>query len=349
MSTPSNIEQFEFKGNAKEWFGIWITNVLLSIVTLGIYSAWAKVRTKKYFYQNTYVAGRNFDYHATGKQILIGRIIVIAALLVYSFLNAVNPIIGAILAFVLLGFLPYLLVRSAKFNARNSSWSNVRFNFDQPMGYAYKVYLLYPILMALTLYTTQPFWARATNRFGIGGHRLGKSRFTFDSDVGAFYIASFLAVIIAAVGFVCFFLVASGRAGISPSFDAGVPNFESDPIAIFALVILVFFFAAAQVVYRALIRNHVFECTKLDDHRFRSTVSAGGLLAITLTNLVMVVFSLGLLLPFAQIRMHRYMADNTFVQPKGSIDAFAGEIIADSGAIGDAYSDIEGVDLGIAI
>lgn len=31
MSTPSNIEQFEFKGNAKEWFGIWITNVLLPL------------------------------------------------------------------------------------------------------------------------------------------------------------------------------------------------------------------------------------------------------------------------------------------------------------------------------
>ena len=33
--------QVEFKGNAKEYFGIWIVNVLLSIITLGIYGAWA--------------------------------------------------------------------------------------------------------------------------------------------------------------------------------------------------------------------------------------------------------------------------------------------------------------------
>lgn len=55
---------------------------MLTILTIGIYSAWAKVRTMKYFYQNTYVPGRNFDYRATGKQILIGRLIVIGALVV---------------------------------------------------------------------------------------------------------------------------------------------------------------------------------------------------------------------------------------------------------------------------
>ncbi len=71
--SSSRTRDFEFHGNAREWFGIWIVNLLLSIVTLGIYSAWAKVRARKYFYQNTYVADRNFDYHATGLQILIGR------------------------------------------------------------------------------------------------------------------------------------------------------------------------------------------------------------------------------------------------------------------------------------
>ena len=30
-----------FTGKASEYFGIWIVNVLLTILTLGIYSAWA--------------------------------------------------------------------------------------------------------------------------------------------------------------------------------------------------------------------------------------------------------------------------------------------------------------------
>ena len=94
---PTGAKPFDFTGNAKEWFGIWIVNLLLSIVTLGIYSAWAKVRHKKYFYNHTYVEGRNFDYHATGKQILIGRLIVIAAVIVFQVITAVLPILGLLL------------------------------------------------------------------------------------------------------------------------------------------------------------------------------------------------------------------------------------------------------------
>jgi uncharacterized membrane protein YjgN (DUF898 family) len=37
----------EFTGCAGEYFRIWIVNVCLSVLTLGIYSAWAKVRRKR--------------------------------------------------------------------------------------------------------------------------------------------------------------------------------------------------------------------------------------------------------------------------------------------------------------
>jgi hypothetical protein len=37
-------EQLHFTGSGAEYFGIWIVNLLLTILTLGIYSAWAKVR-----------------------------------------------------------------------------------------------------------------------------------------------------------------------------------------------------------------------------------------------------------------------------------------------------------------
>lgn len=46
-------QRFSFTGTGSEYFRIWIVNLLLSIVTLGIYSAWAKVRRMKYFYRNT--------------------------------------------------------------------------------------------------------------------------------------------------------------------------------------------------------------------------------------------------------------------------------------------------------
>ncbi|MGH8171895.1 MAG: DUF898 family protein, partial [Rhodanobacteraceae bacterium] len=68
---------FEFSGDAKEYFRIWIVNLALSIVTLGIFSAWAKVRTQRYFYGNTRVAGVPFEYTAKPWPILKGRLIAV--------------------------------------------------------------------------------------------------------------------------------------------------------------------------------------------------------------------------------------------------------------------------------
>ena len=51
------VERFQFTGKTGEYFGIWIVNLFLTIVTLGIYSAWAKVRKKRYFYANTIIDG----------------------------------------------------------------------------------------------------------------------------------------------------------------------------------------------------------------------------------------------------------------------------------------------------
>ncbi len=52
---------FEFTGTAEEYFKIWIVNVGLTIVTFGIYSAWAKARKKRYLYGNTRLRGTAFE------------------------------------------------------------------------------------------------------------------------------------------------------------------------------------------------------------------------------------------------------------------------------------------------
>src|SRR5690606_19467483 len=71
-----------FTGSGGEYFRIWIVNLLLSILSLGIYSAWAKVRRQRYFHRNTRLAGSAFDYHARPAAILLGRIVAAAGLVV---------------------------------------------------------------------------------------------------------------------------------------------------------------------------------------------------------------------------------------------------------------------------
>lgn len=341
--------RFEFKGTASEFFGIWIVNLLLSIVTIGIYSAWAKVRTKKYFYQHTFVAGRNFDYHATGLQILIGRAIVIFGLIVFSMLSAI-PIVGLLLILGLLAITPYLITRALRFNAMMSSWSNVRFRFDGGTGRAFLVYILYPILTALTLYTAFPFLDRAVKRFTIDNHRLGDHRFSLDAPIGPFYRGLLAAFGWAfGVGAFIFAVVAIQIGGTS------LEGIENNPTAamligtgFYAGIFLAIFPAAA--IYQAFTRNVVFNSTELEGgHQFYSDVQPITLVWIAISNTLAVIFTLGLMLPWARVRMARYLADHTAMVPGESLDGFVGRMEAQSSAIGDAYSDIEGIELGLPV
>ncbi|CTQ49401.1 YjgN family protein [Jannaschia donghaensis] len=349
--TPEHLDfkQVQFTGRTGEWFGIWIVNLLLSIITIGIYSAWAKVRQKRYFYGNTTIDGRAFDYHATGGQILIGRLIVIGVFILISLLTTLNPLLIFVVYLAAIFVVPWLLIRSARFNARNTSWSNVRFNFSGDYGDAIATFVLFPILVAVTLYTTIPLLTRKAHRFYVGNHMIGGRKFAFDCNLGPLYKAFGLAALWVIAVFAI--MIAIGLAGGFSAFDGtrGAPS--EDAIAIGTIGVLYGFlfvgFFPAVILYRALVRNVVYANTVLDGgHRFASTTRALPLLGIAVTNTLAVILTLGLALPWTQIRMTRYLADNTFVAPNGSLDAFVGQIEQDRSAVGDAFSDIEGIDIG---
>ncbi|KKD58698.1 membrane protein [Grimontia sp. AD028] len=140
-----------FHGTGREFFGIWIVNIVLSLLTLGIYSAWAKVRTKKYFYGNTELARDRFDYHATPKQILIGRAIAVTAFVIWFLSGHFSPVFSSVLFVFGLAMLPWLARNNARFNARMTSYRNVRLNFTGTLMGAYTAILGRGILLILTL------------------------------------------------------------------------------------------------------------------------------------------------------------------------------------------------------
>jgi hypothetical protein len=61
-----------FTGSGAEYFRIWVVNLLLTLATLGIYSAWAKVRRLQYFDRNTQLAGATFDFHGAPRPCCAG-------------------------------------------------------------------------------------------------------------------------------------------------------------------------------------------------------------------------------------------------------------------------------------
>jgi uncharacterized membrane protein YjgN (DUF898 family) len=150
MSDKDSVS-LEFKGSGSEFFQIWIVNLILSILTLGIYSAWAKVRTKRYLYGNTSIEGASFEYHADPITILKGRLIAFAALIVYSVITQIYPISNIVFLSVFALIVPWIIWRSTIFNAKMTSIRNVRFGFKGPLKGAYLYYLVVPVLLPLLL------------------------------------------------------------------------------------------------------------------------------------------------------------------------------------------------------
>ncbi len=149
-----------FSGSGSEYFRIWIVNLLLTLVTLGLYFPWAKVRRLRYFYGNTSVGDYAFDFHGEPRRMLRGFLLVGAMALLYGLASKVSPISGLIALVIVAALWPALFRASQQFRMANTSWRGLRFRFNGDMAGAYRAMLplFIPGLMLLTatLFTGPP-------------------------------------------------------------------------------------------------------------------------------------------------------------------------------------------------
>ena len=73
MATSGNYRNFfEYDGLSGQIFGIWIINILLSIVTIGIYSFWGKTIMRKYIAHSFSLLEDRFEYNGRGSELFKG-------------------------------------------------------------------------------------------------------------------------------------------------------------------------------------------------------------------------------------------------------------------------------------
>jgi uncharacterized membrane protein YjgN (DUF898 family) len=184
---PETAHRFVFSGTGGEYFGIWIVNIVLSILTLGIYSAWAKVRRLQYFHRHTQVAESSFDFHARPIDILKGRALAFGAYLAFVLLSKVSVTLSIVLALMLFAVIPYFAYKSLRFRFRNSSWRQIRFNFRGKVPGAYGAFLGWPLAALATMYTLLPLSHHQITAYGRGNAGLGATPASFQAKVWDFY------------------------------------------------------------------------------------------------------------------------------------------------------------------
>lgn len=224
QSGNQKITPIVFQGKASEYFGIWIVNLLLSLVTLGVYSAWAKVRRKKYFYNNTLIDNVAFDYHANPIAILKGRIIAFILFALYVYGKGSSPILAAVLVLLFFLFLPWLIVRGSLFNARNTSHRGLRFDFVGTVSRAARVYIGLPMLTIFTLGLIWPYIAHERSQFLMSNHRFGLSQFDMSRVVKQFYKVYLIIFIIPFIGILAAIAIPAYQAYVNKAKSAATPH-----------------------------------------------------------------------------------------------------------------------------
>jgi uncharacterized membrane protein YjgN (DUF898 family) len=185
----SEYQTFSFEGTGAEYFRIWIVNIALTILTLGIYSAWAKVRTNRYIYANTYLNGSNFEYNADPIKILIGRVIVVGvygAFVIFSEYLMMLEVAGfiALMAVVLM---PWLMRQAVSFKLRNTSYRNIPFKYRGKTGDFYLFFILHGLLNIVTLFLALPYSYAKFKKLIISQSEYGQGKFSFDGTAGESY------------------------------------------------------------------------------------------------------------------------------------------------------------------
>jgi len=148
VATP--VRHFLFQGSGKGYFVVWLVNILLTLITLGLYLPWALVRARRYFYQNTELNGKHFSYHATGRSIFVGWLCMLVLYAIFI-INIVYQNVGLQLCMfaLFLLFLPWLITQGLRYQMLMTEINGVRFNFYASPLRAWWVMMGCPLLIAV--------------------------------------------------------------------------------------------------------------------------------------------------------------------------------------------------------
>ncbi len=333
--------RFEFHGNAGEYFNIWIVNIFLTIITLGIYAPWAKVRRLRYFYGNTRLGGDQFDFTALPSRILIGRLIAVVLFAAFSVLSELDPAYALAVWGVALVAVPWLVRSTMRFRARNSKYGNSRFYFSASQGQTYWLFakcLLVTLLSFGLLYPVALYWFKS---YQINHLHIGSLKFELQSGWADFYgavLKPYLWMLLA--GFVVVILGMMLQTPGHPEVVGGL--FVAAAAAFYILMIGLFVPLTQAYLFRATWQN-----VQVGNSRISTDLSPIKYAWIKFTNYVAMVFTLGLLHPWAAVRLYRYQSASLQVDLYDDPQNLINQAQNDPHSIGEEIADVFDIDISL--
>jgi uncharacterized membrane protein YjgN (DUF898 family) len=365
---------FNFTGNGAEYFRIWIVNLCLTLATLGIYSAWAKVRRLQYFDRNTELNGAVFNFHGNPVAIFKGRLLALLLLIAYHYAFGFSKPFGIIVITALFLTLPWMLRSALRFRLRNTSYRGVRFNFGGGLPGAYFSYtpmlalFLVPVTTAalfptnqfllglefVILYLSWPVIHAAMKRYQQSYIEYGNQPSTYSATTFNLVIPYLLASAIG-LGLILALVILAGVLTFIEHSAIRVMNNGADlnpglntggAIGILLVVLYVYgLYLIAGPFLQVKIWNLVWNNTRFPEFTIRSELEFWPYLGLQTMNLLLTLLTLGLYRPFAVVRTYGYRLSRMSVIGSEFDPILQSKQNQQIAASGDSSADLFGIDL----
>lgn len=191
-AATTDVFQLSFYGQGRSFFALMLRNILLTLVTLGVYMPWAKTARRQYIWQNIEVQGHRLRYHGTGQELFIGYLKVVFGYLVFIGLPPVvkrlTGSVGAsvavqlVLVLLLVPLIPVAIWGSRRYLLSRTSWRGIRFRLEGSPAPYLKTFLGGYLLSIVTLGLYGPVWLNNLRRIMINATALGTRSFEYRGD-----------------------------------------------------------------------------------------------------------------------------------------------------------------------
>ncbi|KAA9332600.1 YjgN family protein [Adhaeribacter soli] len=283
-------QTLEFKGKGTELFGIQLPNWVLTLVTCGLYYPWAKVEILKYVYSKTEFAGSRFKFHGTGKEMFKGFIkaIGIFAVLIGFFLFCSLSGKPELILVGMLGFyaglgliIPVAIHGRMRYRLSRTSWRGIHFGYTGSLKQLYIECIKGAFLTAITFGIYGSWFVVNLRKYIIGNIRFGNIRFSFDGEGGELFIT----------------------------------HLKGYFLSVFTLGIYLFWYMRDLHFFYV---NNILAEQNGRLVRLDANVTGTGYLKLIVGNVLIMVFTLGLGIPFVTVRTLNFVISNT--QLIGTLD-----------------------------
>lgn len=282
-----------FQGTGKQLFGIQIVNLLLTIITFGLYYPWAKAAYLKYVYRSTAYGGSHFSFEGTGKEMFAGFIKAIGILaivygtflvLIYS-QNTTLAFLGFLLLWAASAvFIPLVIHGMLRYRLSRTTWRGIHFGYRGNLKELMKIFARGLVFTILTFGIYGPWLTIHIRNYTVKHIRFGNVEFAYNGEGGDFFAL----------------------------------NLKGYFLTLLTLGIYMFW-------WQKDLLNYWLENLRIKQGdkviHIQSSITGGGVFSLLFVNILIIIFTLGLGTPWATVRTFKFIFDNATLSDTLNLEA----------------------------